>query len=251
MSNNNHQNPTCTFAESLVSYLYGEISDANKVEFEIHLESCANCHNELVQFGFARSAVQEWRSVEFEKLATPVFDVPTGNSKSPTAARPLSWFAEFSELFKFKPAMAMAAFAVAVGLFGFAVFMFDFKGEGEIAKKSDDQNMIQPDISPTLEKKGEQSETNIGKDEDKIVEPTKINNKNQVKLKTTANKDKLTTPGKYPAGVVTIRTVENTRKGNPKPNALPKTKVPRLSDEEETEDNSVRLADLFDEIETR
>ena len=247
----NHQNPNCNFAEPLISYLYGEINGAEKVEFETHLESCAACYNELAEFGLARSAVQEWRSIEFEKLATPLFEIPANKTESLTAARPQSWFAGLSALLSFKPALAMSALAVIIGLFGFAVFVSNFKGASEMAKKSGEQNVMLPNVSPTIEKTVEQPKIIADKNEGEIVAPTKVVDKNQEKPKTTAMKTALTVPKKYPTGAATVRAVENRNKEKPKPNAAPRVKVLRLSDEEETEDNSVRLADLFDEIETR
>lgn len=46
--------------EQLVGYLYGELSDAERTEFEQHLASCADCDHELQGLRHTRGALATW-----------------------------------------------------------------------------------------------------------------------------------------------------------------------------------------------
>ena len=75
MSNNNHISD-CSFSAEIPAYLYGEIGNRGKSEFETHLSDCSNCIDELADLSFARFSVQEWREAEFAHLETPVMKSP-------------------------------------------------------------------------------------------------------------------------------------------------------------------------------
>ena len=64
MLNNNH-NPSCAFAEQIVSYLYNETNAKEKAAFDAHLNNCSTCADELAGFGFVRSSIVEWKNAEF------------------------------------------------------------------------------------------------------------------------------------------------------------------------------------------
>lgn len=258
MLNNNHKNSVCAYAEPLISYLYGEIGNAEKAEFEAHLKICTACSNELAEFGFARSAVQEWRIEEFDKLATPIFNIPADVIKTKTIAAKASrsWFADWRQVFSFKPALAMSAFAAVVVLFGVTLLVFNFKPGNEIAGNNDNPKLVKTIVSPTVENVIELPKTiaddNFQKSAAPIGDlPTKAIDKKPVAPKNPPIKVSTNAPKNNLPQVVPVRAIQDTNKGNQKATAVQKSKVPRLTDAEEEEDNSVRLADLFDEIETR
>lgn len=258
MLNNNHKNPACAFAEPLISYLYGEIGGVEKVEFEAHLKSCADCSNELAELGFARTAVQEWRVEEFDKLATPIFEVPSNFVENPAvAANPRSWFSDWRQIFSFKPALALSAMAIVVALFGVSLFIFNFKSGNEIALKTTNEKIVKTSVSPTVEKIVQRPNDVAGNNADKAVAspenlPSKVADKKSVAPKSPTLKVSMNTPKNNSTGGAAIRVVQNTNRENKKPPAAPKSsKIPSLIDSPEEEDNSVRLADLFDEIGTR
>ena len=257
MLNNNHKNPACAFAEPLISYLYGEIGGAEKVEFEAHLKSCAACSNELAELGFARTAVQEWRVEEFDKLATPIFEVPSNFVENPAvAANPRSWFSDWRQIFSFKPALALSAMAIVIALFGVSLFVFNFKSGNEIAGKTSNE-IVKTNVSPTIEKTVQQLNDTAGNNADKAIAfpenlPPKFADKKSVAPKSPTIKVSMNAPKNNSTGGAAIRIVQNTNRENKKSPAAPKSsKIPSLIDSPEEEDNSVRLADLFDEIGTR
>ena len=53
--------PTCERAEELVSVLYGEASERERRDFEVHMQQCGNCRAEFAAFAQVRESVGEWR----------------------------------------------------------------------------------------------------------------------------------------------------------------------------------------------
>lgn len=65
---------TCERAGDLVSVLYGEASESERHDFELHLKQCGNCRAEFAAFAQVRESIGEWRD-----------EVLTGFISSPTA----------------------------------------------------------------------------------------------------------------------------------------------------------------------
>jgi len=252
MLNNNHKNLDCTFAESLVSYLYDEIGSAEKYAFEAHLENCAPCIEELKEFGFARTAIHEWRTADFDCLPTPIFEIPTQTTKSvrETQKSP-TWFDGWKQIISFKPAMAMAALVILIALFSIAAFVFNFKTDEPLAENHKEKELIKVAVSPTVEKRNEdKKEIAIAKNPESLsvttVNPTvNIEDRKPVTVKPAAAKVSTAMPKNGQ-----IKVIQTDVRRNPKANTTQKSEVPRLTEAEAEEDDSVRLADLFDEIGT-
>ncbi|MCA1579434.1 MAG: zf-HC2 domain-containing protein [Acidobacteria bacterium] len=51
----------CERADDLVSVLYGEVSERETRDFELHLKQCAGCRAEFAAFGQVRESIGEWR----------------------------------------------------------------------------------------------------------------------------------------------------------------------------------------------
>ena len=52
---------TCERADDLVSVLYGEASERERRDFELHLKQCGSCRTEFAAFAQVRESVGEWR----------------------------------------------------------------------------------------------------------------------------------------------------------------------------------------------
>jgi hypothetical protein len=52
---------TCERADDLVSVLYGEASERERRDFELHLQQCGNCRAEFAAFAQVRESIGEWR----------------------------------------------------------------------------------------------------------------------------------------------------------------------------------------------
>ena len=265
MLNNNHKNPACAFAEPLISYLYGEIGAAEKVAFETHLKNCSTCETELAEFGFARKAVQEWKIKEFDVLPTPTFVIPSNTVKTRLMAESsVSWLENFKRIFTFKPALAMSALAILIAFVGIALMTINLKNNNQIAGITENNNAIQTVVTPPIEKINEQSKQSDDKNLVSVNDKTTV--APEIKLK---NLPVVISGKKSPAtDDSTVKVSINKPKNNPindaplpdikavnrpikKSTVVRQSKVPSLTETEETEDNSVRLADLFDELDTK
>ena len=261
MSNNNHKNSNCAFAEPLISYLYGESGAAEKIEFETHLETCAGCVNQLTEFAFARSAVREWRGLEFDQLATPIFEIPAASVQLPPLAQNArSRFSDWRRIFTFKPALGTAVCALLIGLFGAAIFIFNAPGENEIAGSTGNQNTLKT-VVPANEKITEQPKQIAANNYENSAAPpaplpTKTVDKKFAAPKAATLKVAANAPVRKLPETASTRVVQNTNGKNAvqtdqKAPVAEKIKNSRLTGAEDEEDNSVRLADLFDEIGTK
>ena len=262
MLNDNHK--FCVFADQTVSYLYGESSPSEKTEYESHLKTCAVCADEIAGFGFVRSAVLDWRNEDFAKLPTPVFDVSaieSKNSISP-ATKPIesrSWFGGFGKIFSFNP--ALASFAVLAVFIAAALFAFRFSG-GEIAGNENDAILAETAVvSPTVEEEIKPEETiAAGKDSKMTLPADVITNdsphhaarKRQIAVVNSAVKVSEGSP-KFDADSSprNLHDANSNIKVSKKITTGRKKQVPNLNDVEDEEDKTIRLADLFDEIDAR
>lgn len=254
MFENNGHDPSCNFAVDVVSYLYNEIGGTEKQEFESHLAGCKACSAELASFSSVRSSVNTWRSQEFDPLATPVIDIPfETQAESATAA---GWrgtiLTDFKRLLTFSPwppaAVGFAALAIFIGL-GFFAFTYLNGPETNFAKNDSGSG---PGVSPTVE---------AGKDSKEVAE---FNNNTQPK----GGEKAVSTvkPTEPESTAVKVSATQNTPKNKPvkvgpdsvtpkrtidKPNTRQNQKAPSLNNYTEEEDKTLRLADLFEETDTR
>jgi hypothetical protein len=67
---------SCLFGEELVAYIYGELNPADHSAFEKHLLDCSGCTAEFADISISRLGVYEWHRDEFVPLATPRFEIP-------------------------------------------------------------------------------------------------------------------------------------------------------------------------------
>lgn len=248
MLNNTPNNSSCAFGEQIVSYLYGEVDARDKSIFETHIKTCPSCAGEFADFEFVRDSVIEWRDVSFSNLATPVFDfTPNENFATDSKEEKHSWIAEIKKLFSFRPAFVMAGLAILVFGAGLILFMANFSKTEVVAEF--DKNEAQKTIaSPTIEKA---VAAPILKPIEKSTE-SKVDN-----VSSEVVQQPRVTPGKAPVKVST-RSEENSSparenketKIRDKKSVAPKQKLPNLIEEENNEDKSIRLADLFEEIGT-
>jgi len=259
MSYNNHKTSSCAFAEQIVSYLYDEFETGEKIEFEAHLKYCPSCADEYAGFGFARSSVLEWRDEDFSKMATPTFNVPTiKHEKSLPAVftESRSWLGDFRKMFSFNPAMAMAALAILVFCAGITLYALNLSGGDETAQKDDGKNAVGIAVSPTVEIPKKSDEKDVGDEEfEKSLAPPS----STVSLPQQKEPEKQITPVK-PVVKVSGNAAKN-GSNNPAVNLketndkktppVKKQRVPNLNHSDEDEDETIRLADLFDELDTK
>jgi hypothetical protein len=95
---------TCARADDLVAYLYGEVSEAERLDFKSHLHACHSCSAELAAFGEVRESIGAWREQALHPLLSPAMQ--TNAATEPRAIRALpkrSALAALREFFTLSP----------------------------------------------------------------------------------------------------------------------------------------------------
>lgn len=266
MLDKNKSSSFCSYSEQLISYLYKEMEKPEANEFETHLQTCAFCFEELSGFDVVLSSISEWRKVEFSNLETPVLDflpVQTNTNIINSQAEETNWWIAIKD--RFFPASPIFAASVLAALpicFGLAFIVFDYSKNVEVAEISiqNDSNVI----LPIVETKNSLGNNNFGanqieKSSESFVEQPQVIDKATADLR-----DNLT-PGNFVSKIKndsiratnrkSTRIAEKTalisrKPGTPKQDRKtlsPKSRnAPFLADIEEVEDDTLRLADLFD-----
>ena len=265
MLNNNHKNSSCGYTEQMVSYFYDEINQAKKAVFEAHLTNCPDCTDELVGFRFVRSSLMEWRDEEFFKLEAPVFEIPTIRTVSQSVeSDSRSWFSDFRKMFSFNPMTATAVLAALIVCVGLVFIAFNSSNNSEVAEV-ESKNSEKIAASPTVDKRNEQPKETIAQDNSDESLPGKSPKSTGAESKDSQSlpiREKRFAPGDSVVKISdntknnsekpeTVRNVKETNKENKKPTAVQKQRVPNLTNFDDDEDESVRLADLFEEIGTK
>lgn len=266
MLDTNHQNPSCTFAEQLVSYLYGEADEQDKTQFEQHLAACTKCADELAGFGMVHYSVQDWRTQKFSNLATPAIEIPfTFSPKTAAgAAEKSSWLADLRRFLTLSPAWgaASAAFLIIAMIAGSVFVMRSFYGGNDIAdvivnpQKSVAVQSIekQPgklkEIPAAAEPAKQDSSAEISAP---LEAKAKIRNAPQSELKTSLAKTADNPRRALKSEIIAQNVNKSARKikvDNGSNAVVAETqKVPRLTEYKEVRDDSLRLSDLMAEVE--
>jgi hypothetical protein len=260
LSNDNH-NSSCGFAEQIVSYLYDEASDGEKLEFETHLKNCPGCADELSAFGFVRSSISDWRLEEISALAMPALEIPMRHpvdARRNAAPAPASgsWTANLKRLFSLSPKLAFGSLALVAGIVGAGLILviLNFSSKDDLTEtgSQNTERILASNTNQTSRpekivplKEDRQDAAAPPKSEEADNKPAeKLNSERKQTLVKAAAKNKSAAPKSYN----TVAASSGTGK-----NKSVKTKtqeIPKLSDFDDDEDDSLRLADLFGEFDT-
>lgn len=223
--------------EMLMSYIYGEVDGPAAAHIEDHLVECENCRMEFADLSYGHLSVFEWNKLEFEPLATPAINIAYEKKRGLLGA--------FTETLAAsgKWRIAVPAFAACmIAVSGFAMYSGIFSNGTELAV---DQPRVaaspaeKPKIARVVEKAAAEPEA---MDPQPATEPR---NDASEKAHAVTISDR-----PEPKRTYTKRAVRPVRTET-LPSAMTVADAPvRLSDLEESQDNSPRLFDLFDETET-
>lgn len=242
--NNNSNNSACSFTESLVDYLYGECAAAERVRLEKHLSGCSECSVRLEEIGEARFAVAEWKDFQFAPLPTPNIEFLPEKSRKTTGS-----LAKFSELLASlvpMPRLATVGAGLAILLAitgGFLIVSFhDNLTETAVNDSGPDKNSVTIDQTqtPGLDRSRQISSSDVASVK---ASPT-ANNTGKDSSGSLREKNKHGAPR---------RTVTKTPVQNETAVTIskrPARELPRLNDFEDYQDNSLRLSDILDEIDS-
>jgi anti-sigma factor RsiW len=249
MKNSNHKNSGCLYGEQLVSYLYDETGSAESSSFEKHLENCSACAEELTAFSGIKFSIGNWKLNDFAALETPVIEIPyeKPRKESEIGAVQETWLARLRDLFSLSPAWSLAAASVAVlAICTGAVLIKVNSGRGDdVAGTNKNTQQV---ATPTFERSpkavnadvnsNESAETDAApRKEPKPTLPERADNEPAVK----ASKNQRQLPK---------AAADLPKPSNAKRDHKNKTVVPPKTLVEEDEDDSLRLAELFEEIDT-
>lgn len=90
-------NATCDHRDDLISVLYGEASERETAEFQVHMQSCPACRAEMREFGSVRESIGTWKLEALSPVAPDVY-VPTQVPRSKSAIAALREFFDLSPL---------------------------------------------------------------------------------------------------------------------------------------------------------
>lgn len=254
MMNNNHKNSGCGKASELVSYLYGETDAAENTAFETHLATCSMCADELEAYSGIQFSINDWKSTAFANLQTPVIEIPypKAANKQEVSSVEESWLSRLSKLFTFARswslgAAAMAILAVCAGIF---LYVSNSK-ESNFRAENNKNSKLQ--VSPTVEKSPEQKVNNSNRNlPDAESNPV---NKQQAPVPKLAVEPN-TTKNRAVKASKTIRQPQKTettplpKTNDAKRNDKKKNEIPPKIFDDEEEDDTLRLAEMFEEIDT-
>lgn len=247
MFEKNGHNPSCGFAGDIVSYLYDEIDPAEKVKFETHLAGCTACDAELAAFSGVRGSITDWREADFGWLPSPDIVIPyEAVPEQPIVVETYksTILTDLRRMFSFAPwPPAFAALGALAIVAGITYFAFTYLNKAEV-DRAGDTNSKRPIASPTVETPKNttvaiENEVPKQKVPDQIVTPRKDNGSEPLKTVATP-----TQPRK-------IAQPANVNANKPADKSTTPQKAPTLNNYTEVEDNTLRLADLFEEIDTR
>jgi hypothetical protein len=251
MKNGNH-NRTDGHGAELVEYIYDEMETSRRDLFEQHLADCDRCSMELAAISDARLGVMEWRSSDFDPLATPAIEIPFDGSERQAFGPRASGLADIvRSIFQIpmtaRIAAGLATAAVVVGIVyygGSGSWSTPEVTEVPKAPQVDAVNTTGMAADPTVdvasaEQRREDSEAVPGPDQAVSTE------RQRRSLNRNISEPARRTP------VQRRRSVEpDTRiaKRQRSPVDVDGPKAPSLSNFDETEDTTLRLAELFEEV---
>lgn len=219
----------------IVSYIYDEINASERAKFETHLAVCHECTNEFAGISDARLSLFEWRRDEFADLPTPeiVIPYPAKRKAEEENVGLLSGIRGWISFVSFPVAVA-AGLVVCAGL-GFLLINYSGLGEQSIASNANVptvETTIRPAVIPGVEIRKPEIAVDIvlpDKRATRQIQPVKAVEPRRPKA------------GKH----LTARSRVNK---NPDLNV---SNAPVLSENyEESDDTSLRLSDLFSEVDS-
>ncbi len=233
MLNNGHKKE-CGFADEIVAYIYDEIGQTERTKFESHLANCSACTDEFAGISNARFSIFEYQKEEFAHLATPEIVIPYApKSHEVETAGFFAGLRDMLTLSGWSSAVAVAAAVfVCIGL-GFVAMNY-VRSDQSIASNKIPVNI--PVIAPVVttnpqevaEQKNPEATTPSNKSVDGGIRPVRAAVVSQHRV--------------FQRNL----TADTKTRVDPSPTQK-NLKAPVLSNYDEDDDKSLRLADLVDD----
>lgn len=266
----NNGNGSCGFAAEMVSYMYDDLSAVEKNKFAEHLRGCNACSAELAGVSEARVALLDWRREEFLPLAAPVITLPQTELKPLKTAQPeASWLDRLRELFTVQPMLTAGAAGFAALAVGAMIAWTVFNGStGSGNEKYVAINQPQASPAPVANSTTPNESVEIARN-DNSKPPTDANadassdQALKAEINKKAQKINPVNASVSPGASVPKAKVEpdvyrpEPQKANQRPDRKGDAKKPKKEDLKDLPaeddiytDQTLRLADLFEEIDS-
>ncbi len=229
-----------------MAYMYNEMPSDARSQFESHFADCSSCIDAFAEVADSRYSVYEWQRIEFVPLETPIIEIPY----APVTGRS-SWIASLKEAFSLRPQMA---FASAFG----ALLVTMVIGYLMLSGGSPTSDLATgPKAVETASADATATELNIETESGSV-------NGSELTIKQEPETKELEIEEQAPQTVPVLQPGSATRSSRearpgPRVRVRPVGRIstvsatqtaPRLNDFDDVVDDSLRLADLFDDIET-
>ena len=159
-----NERPVCHRAEDLVTYLYGEASESDALDFRNHLRQCDSCRSEFTVFNQVHNSIEVWRNealgASFNPAATSAA-ATIDSTQSVQHERKLSALAALREFFTVSPLWLRGATAFAALLLcvlGVMMVARTSRRPVEIVKNGNDEKMytrqqLEAEVNKAVDKK--------------------------------------------------------------------------------------------------
>ncbi len=225
---------SCLNGDEIVSYLYGEMTDSRRTLFEIHLLDCAACTDEFAGLSLARLGVYEWNRDEFAAMETPLIAIPYEKESSEKVSWLESWLG---------PIFSTPKWAIGGGL----AFAMLFLGFTLFTAGNLDNDITAANVAP-VNITAADSDT---KQMVEVVQHKPLYNKEKEEIAIRPVKASVTSHSRKRSNLSDQATAQIKDPTVRKNNSEIKAKAPRLNNFEDEDDNTLRLADLFADADTR
>ncbi|MEP7213827.1 MAG: hypothetical protein ABI791_12160 [Acidobacteriota bacterium] len=131
MKDHNINNSSCGFSGDLIGYLYDEIGGGERRVVEQHLAKCDLCSTEFAAVSSARNSVGEWFSQEFVGSPTPKFEFAPQRQDE----KSIVW-SVWTMLSRIRFRVPVLAAASALVIFGAVLFIRSTASDTEVASVS-------------------------------------------------------------------------------------------------------------------
>jgi len=215
-------NNLCTHGGDMLAYLYNEMTLAGREAFELHLSDCGACIDDFAELSQSRYPVFEWKQLEFDPLATPRVVIPF---ESPS----VTWFDKLRVSLAFRPAFAFGTLA-AIAVVASMVALILLRGSSDIEIAN-----VAPVVTPGLPSPSVEIEEPEIPSRVLVEQPQKSPSRRELPKVVKAS----ITDAKPTARSNRLKSAQQARRQEP---------LPTLNSIDEDEDDSLRLADIFDEV---
>ncbi len=232
---------SCSHGEEMLAYLCDELSPDGRERFETHMQGCFECIDEFAELAVSRYSVFEWKSVEFAPMATPKFVIPT---ETKTAKK--AWFDGIRTAFAWN-GWALAGGVAAVIVFAvIGVSLWNIPPEATIAG-NDPEREIRP--APSFSQVAPSTISNEAQELPEAPPARPVDEPTQgqpaSRRVTPQRKQAVTRAGTAPKLPPVTSQTRPSSAGESLQNS------PTLGQYVDDQDDSLRLSDIFDDLDTK